>query len=146
MEAQENIKDVVRANDGRRVSKSPKHRKVQEKALRALPGQAPFARSRSGLRTGSTPHFAAWKAEGELRSKLQRMKTVALAEQIEENSIAIPFALLNGGGFKTIWQVAQADLAELLAVPQMGPARLAKVETYLAGKRVPLNWTAKNGD
>jgi len=74
------------------------------------------------------------------------MRTVALAEQIEENSIAIPFALLHGGGYKNVWQVAQADLAELLAVPQMGPARLAKVETYLAGKRVPLNWTAKNGD
>lgn len=100
---------------------------------------------RVGRRTGTTPHFARWKAEGRIKSLLQRTKTVAVAESLPDkaNGVASGFALLAVGGYRNLWQVSQADLADLLAVKGIGPARLKFVESYLSSKGVQLNWTVQ---
>lgn len=99
--------------------------------------------NRSGTRTGTTSHFAAWKAEGELKSILQRTKTAAVADSLPsaENGAAAGFALLSVGGFKNLWDVSQATEQELLAVKGIGIVRLGFVADYLKGKGVDLAWS-----
>jgi hypothetical protein len=95
----------------------------------------------SRSKTGSPAHFAAWKAEGRIKSILQKMSTAALADSLE-GPISGAFALLSVGGFKNVWAVAQSDLTALLAVRGIGPGRLHEIEAYLKSRNVPLNWTA----
>jgi hypothetical protein len=97
----------------------------------------------SRTRIGTTPHFAAWKAEGRIKSILQRAKTVSLADQLE-GSIAAAFALLSIGGYKNLWDISQSTVGALLRVRGIGPARLADVENYLRDKGVTLAWTVRD--
>jgi hypothetical protein len=101
---------------------------------------------KAGHRTGTTPHFEAWKAEGKIKSLLQRTKTAAIADSLpsRENGAAAGFALLSVGGFKNVWDVSQATTADLLAVRGVGPGRLAYVEDYLNSKGVKLAWSVKD--
>jgi hypothetical protein len=98
---------------------------------------------RSGTRTGTTAHFAAWQAEGKVKSILQKTKTVAIADGLPsaENGAATGFALLSVGGFKTVWDVSQATEADLLAVKGVGIVRLGFVHDYLTRKGVALAWS-----
>lgn len=103
---------------------------------------APHRRVRSGVPTGTTPHFRAWMADLDRKRILHGMKLDHLADTLD-GRLASTFALLRvGGRIRNVYQLSQANLADLLSIPQVGPARLAEVEKYLNGKRVELNWTA----
>lgn len=101
----------------------------------------PFARVRSGLPTGTPPHFAAWMADLNAKSAMQNLKTADLADATV-GDLASAWALLSIGGFKSVWSVAQADITNLMRVNGIGLKRLEKVEAYLKDRRVPLKWTA----
>lgn len=97
-------------------------------------------------RTGTTQHFARWRAEGRAKSTLQRLKLSQLAESIEDGELSATFGLLFVGGVKSAWDLSQAPLGDLLQISGIDPVRLGSVEDYLTGKKVPLQWTAKSGD
>jgi hypothetical protein len=101
---------------------------------------------RVGRRTGTTPHFEAWKAEGQLKSILQKTKTAAIADSLPsaEHNAASGFALLSVGGFKNVWDVSQASTADLLAVRGIGIVRLGFIEDYLKARGVALAWSAND--
>jgi hypothetical protein len=101
--------------------------------------------SRTGNRTGTSPHFERWKAEGRIKSALQKLKTGTLADEIVGNDKAASgFALLFLAGFKTVWDVSQAKRADLLAARGVGIATLGHVEDYLKAKQVDLKWSVHN--
>jgi hypothetical protein len=100
---------------------------------------------RVGGRTGTTPHFAQWKAEGKVKSALQKLKTDRLADDISgADKAASGFALLYLAGFKNVWQIAQAKRADLLDAKGVGIAMLGHVEDYLAARNVQLSWSVHN--
>lgn len=109
--------------------------------IRHNANRRPFARVRSGLPTGTTPHFRAWMADLSAKSALQSLKTAALAESLS-GDLASAMALLHVGGYRNVWAVARADIADLLRLNGIGIKRLEKVEEYLTARRVPLKWTA----
>jgi hypothetical protein len=109
------------------------NRKEMRRYRKRSPGKA-------GKRTGTPAHLAAWKAEGQIKSALQRLSTAKLADSLE-GRIAASFALLHVGGFKNVWDVSQADVGALLKVRGIGPASLEAVEQYLTGRQVKLSWT-----
>lgn len=117
-------------------------RKAKRASLRIRHGanRQPFARFRSGIPTGTTAHFRAWMADLSVRSAMERLKLNALAESAE-SKVAGPLAMLYVGGFKSVWDVARADVNALLAVRGIGPAGLDHVETYLKARNVKLAWT-----
>lgn len=97
---------------------------------------------RSGTRTGTTAHFAAWKAEGQVKSILQKTKTATLADSIEgDDRTASGFALLYLAGFKNVWDVSQAKRADLLAAKGVGLVTLGHVQDYLKARNVALAWS-----
>ena len=95
---------------------------------------------RVGRRTGKSVHFMNWKAEGAVKSALQRLKTEHLADSLDGN-LATAFALLSVGGVKNVWDLANADVEKLLKVRGIGPTRLELVEAYLKAKDVTVTWT-----
>lgn len=117
-------------------------RKDRRRHLRIRHGadRRPFARVPSGVRTGTTKHFSMWMADLSIRSAMQRLKLNALAESAE-SKVAGPLAMLYVGGFKSVWDVARADVNALLAVRGIGPVSLDAVETYLKARNVKLAWT-----
>lgn len=119
-----------------KVDQLANRKQVRNHRISGRPGKA-------GKRTGTTPHFAAWKAEGRIKSILQRTKTASLADSLE-GRVASAFAVLSVGGVKNVWDVSQASIEQLLAVRGIGLASLGYVEEYLAGKDVQLAWTAKD--
>lgn len=111
------------------------------KAVRAF--RITGGRRKPGKRTGTTAHFAAWQAEGRVKSILQRMKTGALADSLE-GRVATGFALLSVGGFKNVWDVSQATMEQLLAVRGIGITSIGYVEEYLTGAQVALKWSVRD--
>lgn len=108
---------------------------------------------RSGSRTGTPAHFAAWKAEGQMKSALQRLRLDRLADALAEkdgrtnSETAQAFAILytaGNGAFKTAWDVKTATLGALLAVPGIGPARVDRIEDYLRIQGVELDWQTED--
>jgi hypothetical protein len=98
---------------------------------------------KAGHRTGTTPHFERWKAEGALKSALQRTKTAHLADRIEDNDRAASgFALLFLAGYKNVWDLAQAKRSDLLKAKGVGLVTLGYVEEYLKAQKVELAWSA----
>jgi hypothetical protein len=98
---------------------------------------------KAGHRTGTTPHFALWKAEGALKSALQKTSTARLADKLS-GKLAAAFAVLYVGGYKNVWDVSQASGAKLLDLKGIGPATLGLVEDYLHSKKVELKWTVRD--
>lgn len=97
---------------------------------------------RVGRRTGTTTHFAAWKAEGKVKSILQKTRTAQLADYMEGNDKAASgFALLYLAGFRNVWDLSQAKRADLLAAKGVGIATLGHVEDYLKAQSVALAWS-----
>jgi hypothetical protein len=100
----------------------------------------PFARFRSGNRTGTTPHFALWQADVKLKSALQRTRLTSLADRHNDPALAKAYGLLSKGGFKTVFDLTQADAGKILAVKGIGPKRLAELKADLAKHQVAVNW------
>ncbi len=98
------------------------------------------ARFRSGIGTGTTPHFETWKREGLLKSILQRTKLVDLAENHSDTPTATAYALLHGGGVKTVWDLARSNINDLLSVKGFGKAKLMLVQKDLRTRNVPTDW------
>lgn len=99
---------------------------------------------RSGSRTGTTSHFAAWKAEGRIKSTLQKLKLDKLAAALdgpEGQAFGILYTA-SAGRYRSVWDVKAATRSELLAVDGIGPARLEHIASYLTARGVALDWAA----
>lgn len=107
--------------------------------------QAPgSARVRSGIRTGTTKHFALWMQTLKLQSALQKTSTGDLADHPAVPSLAqSAFALMFFGGIRNVWELTQAPIERLLSIRDIGPKKLEAVETYLVEHKVKPSWTAK---
>jgi hypothetical protein len=78
-----------------------------------------------------------------IRSALQGMKLDDLADSPQTGRVASTLAIIRvNSRIKSVWDLSQASVEQLLSIPQIGPARLAEIETYLKGRNVPLKWTA----
>jgi hypothetical protein len=97
--------------------------------------------SRTGTRTGTTPHFALWKADLARKSALQRLKLNKLSDDVgeQEPNLSTALALCYVGGIKTVWDLSQSKPA----VKGIGPKRLAEIEAYLKAHDVPVKWTVQ---
>lgn len=114
----------------------PRHRPGIETA----PGSA---RVRSGIRTGTTPHFRLWMADLQMRSVLQKTRTAALAEHVDNALVSSAMALFTVAGIRNVWALIRANRDDLLAVRGMGPGRLKAVHTYLIEHNVKPSWSAE---
>lgn len=134
---EENAKERLR-----KIMELPRNERRSMLRTRQVRSSSLFSRVRSGVPTGTTPHFRRWMAELGNKSLLQGMKLDAMADQLD-GRLASTLALLRvSGGIRNVYQLSQKSVEELLSVSQVGPARLAEVEQYLTSKNVPLNWTA----
>jgi len=119
------------------------NRTQQRKRLRIRHGASnrPFARIRSGVRTGTTPHFKMWMADVNLRRALQGTKIGYLADRHNDPSLALSYRLiLRHGYLKTVWDLTQASKAQLHDTPGLGPVRIAALKADLAKRQVLVNW------
>lgn len=119
------------------LSRKGKRRQVR---IRHGASNRPFARFRSGVRTGTNPQFALWMADLNIRSALQRTSLVSLADRHDDALTSTAYALLHQGGFKTVWDLTQASKKDLLAAPGIGQARVSLVKADLAKHQVMVNW------
>lgn len=101
------------------------------------------SRVRSGIRTGTTPHFKLWMADLSMRSALQKTRTAALAEHIDDAQVSSAMALFHVGQIRNVWTLIRADKARLLAVKGIGPNRLKAVHAYLIEHDVKPSWTVE---
>jgi hypothetical protein len=109
--------------------------------------QARMIRSMESLRsprTGTTPHFKMWMADLKIKSALQRMKLVQLAEATAtEPKAAAGYAIVATDGtkrYKSVWDLINADRDDLLAISGIGPARLTAMHTDLVKHDVQPKW------
>ena len=103
----------------------------------------PYARFRSGIPTGTTPHFRLWMADLALKSTLQKARLVTLAADSRTDSkVAAGYAML-AGKFKTVWGLVNASREDLLKVPGIGPARLRTIHADLTAHNVKTKWSAE---
>jgi hypothetical protein len=100
----------------------------------------PHARLRSGIRTGTTPHFAMWMADLAMKSALQRTKTLALAEAAKEPQTGAAYAMAAKAGYRNVFDLSRASEADLLAIRGMGPVRLRTLKADLATNNVAVMW------
>jgi hypothetical protein len=117
-----------------------KHRSVQNVSQRHGAHRRPFARVRSGIRTGTTAHFAAWMSDLRAKSALQRLTTLSIALYHDDASVAAGYAIAHGGGVKTVWDLSRRSEAELLAIKGMGPKRLIAIRDDLNRRSVRVDW------
>lgn len=97
----------------------------------------------SGIRTGTTPHFKLWMADLQMRSALQKTRTAALAEHIDDAQVSSAMGLFHVGGIRDVWKLIQSDRAALLRVKGIGPNRLKAVHAYLIEHNVKPSWSAE---
>lgn len=103
-------------------------------------------RVRSGVRTGTTPHFKLWMADLKLKSALQKTSTSALADHDRTPPLAASaYALMFIAGIKNVYDLTQVSLADLLRINGIGPKKLEAVEAHLLENNVKSSWTA-NGN
>lgn len=108
--------------------------------IRRNANRRPFARFRSGIPTGTTPHFTMWMSDLRIKSALQKMSLSALAEATPGRT-GSAFALLYVGGIKNVFDLTQSTVERLLAVRHVGIASLGAVEKYLLERQVKPRWT-----
>jgi hypothetical protein len=106
--------------------------------------QAFQASPRVGRRTGTTPHFAMWQADLEIKSVLQRTKLADLADSDSTPSPAAHgYAILASEPskrFRNVWDLITADRANLLAVKGIGEARLLAIQLDLIEHKAQPRW------
>lgn len=123
---------------GRLIENIRKRGKV---SIRHSAVSRPFARVRSGIRSGTTPHFAAWMADLDVSRTLHAIKLDALAESTSEE--AATFAqLFVRGKIKNVLQLSKKEIEDLIPLVGGDVDGLLAVEKYLNARRVRLNWTA----
>lgn len=93
-------------------------------------------------RTVQPAHFKAWTAGRAAWNYLRGVKTLRLAEAEELSGMPKAIGAL-AEKFKNLWALSQADRAEVLATPSVGPRSAAKLEAYLAERNIPLAWGGK---
>jgi len=99
-------------------------------------------RVRSGVRTGTTPHFRLWMADLKLKSVLQKTSLAALSEHTHVGALCrSAFALLFNAGIRNVFDLTQADVADLLRINGIGVKKLEAVEAYLLENKVKTRWT-----
>lgn len=131
----------------KKIQELPRKEKRAKLRIRHGAIDRPHARVRSGSRTGTSAHFAEWKAANGVRSALQRTKLDKLADALNNEErpnlrLASTIAIIRvNSPIKSVWDLARSDLSTLLAIPQIGPARLETVEKYLRGQNVVVDWT-----
>jgi uncharacterized protein YjiS (DUF1127 family) len=91
----------------------------------------PFARFTSGVRTGTTPHFALWMNNARAISALLRLKTIDLAENHPDAKTASAYACVFGGGVRNVFELSQMSEDQLLAIKGIGPAAVAHLRRDL---------------
>jgi hypothetical protein len=99
-----------------------------------------LATARTGMRTGTTPHFALWMADLKQKSALQKLKLNKLIEHLpdQEHGVLAPLRACHVAGIKSVWDLSQTKPN----AKGIGPKRLAEIEAYLKSKDIPLKWTA----
>lgn len=117
---------------------NPKRSKMKINHVRLL--QRPFARFRSGIRTGTTPHFQLWQADLKLKSALQSTTLRSLADRHDDPFLATAYSMLSDGGFRSVWDLTQSDAKKILAIKGIGPKRLRDLKADLAKHQVAVNW------
>jgi hypothetical protein len=133
----------LRKAEMKKIMELPRSQKRARLRIRHNGNTRPFSRVRSGVRTGTTSHFREWMAALGIRSALQGMKLDDLADSPQTGRVASTLAIIRvNSRIKSVWDLSQASVEQLLSIPQIGPARLAEIETYLKGRNVPLKWTA----
>jgi hypothetical protein len=117
------------------------NRKQKRRMLSIRHGQGGMlSRFRSGVRTGTTPHFRMWMADLKMKSALQRTKTLEIAHNHPAPQTGAAYLMAHRGGYRTIWSLVQASEADLLTIPQMGPVRVRLLKADLASRNVSVNW------
>lgn len=99
-----------------------------------------ISRFRSGTRTGTPPHFKLWMADLAIKSALQKTSVAALADRHDVPALASTYQVLFNNGFKSVWDLTQADARDLLRIRGIGPAKLEAVKADLAKQQVAVNW------
>lgn len=99
---------------------------------------------RVGKRTGTTAHFAMWKADLEIKSALQRTKLSKLANAPETpTKAALGYGYLHQGGVKNVWDLLNAKREDLLLISGIGPVRLAAVQADLIAHKAQPKWAVE---
>lgn len=137
------IRDAMNAEAVKPREDTRKARRVAQryvaKAASNWP-RRPFARVPSGRGTGTSPHFATWMAEAKMTKALRDAKTSWVANH-PQPKVAAAFELV-AKDYPTIWDLAHATRADLLAVPGVGPVNLGRIHAYLIANRVSPSWEA----
>lgn len=124
-----------------KIMAMPRNQKRRYLSIRHTRRNRPFNRTRSGIPTGTTAHFAAWMADLDVKRALYGIKLDRLADELN-GELAAAFAILRvNGGIRNVFDLSRCDVHYLLSVQQIGPSRLAAVEKYLRARNVSLNWT-----
>lgn len=88
----------------------------------------------SGRPTGSPDWFKKAKAEATHRKVLQSYRTAKYLDQIAVKAPAIPVEYGN------LWALINAEKADLLKLPGVGPATLKKLHAHLVGSGLSVKW------
>lgn len=142
MPTAEQIK-AAREAELKKIMSLPRKDKRARLRIRQPWSSSSHGRVRSGVPTGTTPHFRAWMADLRAKSILQSMRLDGLADAPQPGRVASTLAIIRvNSRMRSVWDLSQARIEDLLRIPQIGPARLAEIEQYLKGRNVPVAWTA----
>lgn len=101
-----------------------------------------YSRFTSGARTGTTPHFARWQAEGRIKSSLQKISLTKLIDAAPDVKTSAAYAMLRGTEYCNAWAISTANRRHLLRIDGMGPAKLRLIHEHLTSHGVRLTWEA----
>ncbi len=137
----ERAREALQANlDHRKVQDMPRKEVRRKVQIRHRIGK-PFARIRSGIRTGTTPHFAMWMQDLKMKSALQNITIASLADRQSDLALAGAYkAIQRHGHFRNVWELTQATKAQLHDTPGLGPKRIAAIKADLASRHVAVKW------
>lgn len=115
---------------------------VSRKERRKMqPVSLPHARFRSGLATGTTPHFKAWKQEVQIKKALMGIRTSEVAEKHPQIKVSQAFGLV-AEKYPNLYLLSQARKSDIIALPGVGPATVGRIYAYLTANNVKTSWTA----
>ena len=137
METQQSLsaQEVYRALTDRALG-----RKKPGLSIRHVLRRGPFARVRSGVRTGRTAHFNMWQADLGIRRALEGITLVSIVDRLTGLPEANAYGILSRAGYRNVWQLTQASKHDLLAIKGFGPAKLALVKADLDKHQVGVDW------